>query len=126
MAELACSEAKDPCVTQLVAVAIAAFFLGIGMAGEPFVPLHALFAAAILLLLAAVLGWFSTPFTAFLVGLGGVLLTCYIQHGEIYPGTGIVGIGLGGLAASSLGRRTAPVAIATIGTVVGAGLYFLL
>lgn len=96
------------------------------MAGEPFAPVHALFAAAILVLLATVLSLFTSPLTVFLMGLAGVLLTCYLQHGEIYPGTGIVGIGLGALAASSLGRRTAPAAIATIGTVVGAGLYFLL
>jgi hypothetical protein len=113
-------------MTQLVAVAIAAFFLGIGMAGEPFAPLHALLALAILLLLATALGRGASPLIVFLFGVTGVLLTCYLQHAEIYPGTGIVGIGLGGLAASSLGRRTAPVAIAALGTVVGAGFYFLL
>ena len=31
-------------MTQLLAVAIAAFFLGLGMAGEPLAPLHALLA----------------------------------------------------------------------------------
>ncbi len=113
-------------MTQLVAVAIAAFFLGIGMAGEPFVALHALLAITILLLMATALDRRQTPLVVFLFGLGGVLLTCYLQHGEIYPGTGIVGIGLGALAAASLGRRTAPTAIATLGTVVGASLFLLL
>ncbi len=113
-------------MTQLVAVAIAAFFLGIGMAGEPFAPLHALLAISILLLFATALDRRHSPLTVFLFGLVGVLLTCYLQHGEIYPGTGIVGIGLGGLAASSLGRRSAPALVATLGTLVGAGLYFLL
>jgi hypothetical protein len=113
-------------MTQLLAVAIAAFFLGIGMAGEPFAPLHALLAITILLLIATALDRRQTPLIVFLFGLTGVLLACYLQHGEIYPGTGIVGIGLGGLAASSLGRRTAPAVVATLGTLVGAGLYFLL
>jgi hypothetical protein len=113
-------------MTQLVAVAIAAFFLGIGMAGEPFERLHALLAIAILLLIAVALDRRHSPLIAFLFGVAGVLLTCYLQHGEIYPGTGIVGIGLGGLAAASLGRRSAPAFVATLGTLVGAGLFFLL
>jgi len=113
-------------MTQLVAVAIAAFFLGIGMAGEPLLPLHALLALAILLLIATALGRRTSPPILFLFGLSGVLLTCYLQHDEIYPGTGIVGIGLGGLAAASMGRRNAPAFVAVLGTVVGAGLYLLL
>jgi hypothetical protein len=113
-------------MTQLVAVAIAAFFLGVGMAGEPLAPLHALLAITILLLIATALDRRATPLVVFLFGLAGVLLTCDLQHGEIYPGTGIVGIGLGGLAAASLGRRTAPTFVAVLGTIVGAGLYLLL
>ncbi len=113
-------------MTQLLAVAIAAFFLGVGMAGEPFAPLHALLAITILLLIAAALDRRRSPLIAFLFGIAGVLLTCYLQHGEIYPGTGVVGLGLGGLAASTLGRRTAPVAVAVLGTIVGTGLFFLL
>jgi hypothetical protein len=113
-------------MTQLVAVAIAAFFLGIGMAGEPLSPLHALLAIAILLLLATALDRRHSPLIVFLFGLSGVLLTCYLQHGEIYPGTGVVGFGLGGLAASSLGRRSAPAVVAVLGTVVGASLFLLL
>ncbi|HXO16613.1 MAG TPA: hypothetical protein VN909_00425 [Candidatus Dormibacteraeota bacterium] len=113
-------------MTQLIAVAIAAFFLGIGMAGEPLAPLHALLAIAILLLIAVALGRRPSPLIVFLFGFAGVLLTCYLQHAEVYPGTGVVGLGLGGLAASSLGRRTAPVLVAALGTVVGSGLFFLL
>lgn len=113
-------------MTQMLAVAIAAFFLGMGMAGEPFAPLRALLALAILLLIAAVLGRFPSHLVIFVFGLAGVLLACYLQHGEIYPGTGVVGIGLGALAAASLGRRTAPAFVAVLGTVVGTGLFFLL
>lgn len=113
-------------MTQLVAVAIAAFFLGLGMAGEPIAPLHALLAIAILLLIAIALDRRSSPFVVFLLGLSGVLLTCYLQHGEIYPGTGIVGVGLGALAAASLGRRTAPAFVAVIGTLVGITMFYLL
>jgi len=113
-------------MTQLVAVAIAAFFLGIGMAGEPLIPSHALLAIALLLLIATSVGRRDTPLIDFLFGLTGVLLTCYLQHGEIYPGTGIVGLGLGGLAAASFGRRTAPALVAVLGTIVGASLYLLL
>lgn len=113
-------------MTQLRSVAIAAFFLGIGMAGEPFAPLHALLAAAILMLVAVALEQRATPLIVFLFALAGVLLTCNLQHGEIYPGTGVVGLGLGGLAAASLGRPTAPAAVAVLGTLVGTGLFFLL
>jgi hypothetical protein len=113
-------------MTQMLAVAVAAFFLGLGMAGEPFAPSHALLALAILLLVATALGRAASPLVIFLFGLAGVLSTCYLQHGEIYPGTGIVGIGLGVLAASSLGRRTAPALVAVLGTVVGTSLFFLL
>lgn len=113
-------------MTQLVAVAIAAFFLGIGMAGEPFAPQHALLAIAILLLIGVALGRRASTLVVFLFGLAGVLLTCYLQHSEIYPGTGVVGIGLGALAAASHGRRAAPTVIAVLGTLVGITLFFLL
>lgn len=113
-------------MTQLRAVAIAAFFLGIGMAGEPFAWRQALLALALLLLLAIALEARASALVVFLFGFTGVLLSCYLQHNEIYPGTGIVGLGLGGLAASSFGRRTAPAAVAVLGTVVGTGLFFLL
>ena len=113
-------------MTQLRAVAVAAFFLGIGMAGQPFEPRQALLAGALLLLFAIVFESRATPLVAFLFALAGVLLTCDLQHGEIYPGTGIVGLGLGGLAAASYGRRTAPPAVAVLGTIVGTGIFFLL
>ena len=120
------ADAQRDFVNQTRAVAIAAFFLGIGMAGEPFVPLRAALAAGILLLVAVAVERRASPLVTFLVAFVGVMLTCYLQHDEIYPGTGIVGIGLGALAAASLGRRTAPALVATLGTVVGAGLFFLL
>jgi len=118
--------AKIRPVTQLRAVAIAAFFLGMGMAGQPFELRQALLAIALLLLFAVAFEPRSSPLLIFLFAFAGVLLTCYLQHGEIYPGTGIVGLGLGGLAASSFGRRTAPAAVAILGTAVGAGIFFLL
>jgi len=115
------------------AVAIAAFFLGLGMAGQPFEPRQALLALALLLLVAVILELLlsvareSRPaLTVFLFAFAGVLLTCQLQHGEVYPGTGIVALGLGGLAAASSGRRTAPVAVAVLGTLVGTGIFFLL
>jgi hypothetical protein len=111
---------------QLIAVAVAAFFLGLGMAGEPLAPLHALLAIAILLLIATALQRNISPLVVFLFGLTGVLLTCYLQHNEIYPGTGIVGLGLGGLATASLGRPHAPTLIAVLGAIIGASLYYLL
>jgi hypothetical protein len=113
-------------MTQLIAVAIAAFFLGLGMAGEPLAPLHALLAIAILLLIAVALQRSASHLIVFLFGLTGVLLTCFLQHSEIYPGTGIVGLGLGGLGTASMGRPSAPTLIAVLGTIVGASLYFLL
>lgn len=123
---LGCCPAKFPAVTQLRAVAVAAFFLGIGMAGQPFALQRALLALALLLLLAIALEARSSPLVIFLFAFASVLLTCFLQHGEIYPGTGIVGLGLGGLAASSFGRRTAPAAVAVLGTLVGTGIFFLL
>jgi len=96
------------------------------MAGQPFAPLHALLALALLLLFAVAAESRSSPLIIFLFALAGVLLTCDLQHGEIYPGSGIVGIGLGGLAAASFGRPTAPAAVAILGTLVGTGIFFLL
>ncbi|MBV9027203.1 MAG: hypothetical protein JO311_01185 [Candidatus Eremiobacteraeota bacterium] len=113
-------------MTQQRGVAIAAFFLGLGMAGQPFQPLHALLAAAILVFVAVAVEARSSPLLLFLFALAGVLLTCYLQHAEVYPGTGVVGVGLGGLAAASFGRRTAPALIAALGTIVGVALFFLL
>jgi hypothetical protein len=113
-------------MTQLLAVAIAAFFLGIGMAGEPLNAPRAIVAGVILTVAAFVLGGRASPLATFLVAFLGVLLACYLQHGEIYPGTGVVALGLGGLAASSYGRAMAPTVIAVLGTLVGVSLFLLL
>ncbi len=114
-------------MTQLRAVAIAAFFLGIGMAGEPLTPLRALLAGGLMLLIVTPLEERSSPLVIFLVATVGVLLTCYLQRSDIYDPerTAVVAIGLGGLAASSFGRRTAPAATAVLGTLIGVGLFFL-
>ncbi len=117
---------KHPAMTQLRAVAIAALFLGVGMAGSPLEPLHVLLAAALLLLFAVALEQKPTTLLVFLFGFAGVLLACYVQHAEVYPGTGVVGVGLGGLAAASYGRPHAPPAVAVLGTVIGTTLFFLL
>ncbi len=112
--------------TQLMAVAIAAFFLGIGLAGEPLVPLRAIVAGVVLVVAAVILGRRASTLVVFLVGFLGVLVTCYIQRQDYYLlGSGIIALGLGSLAASSYGRRMAPLIIVTIGAVVGAGLFFL-
>ncbi len=113
-------------MTQQRGVAIAALFLGLGMAGQPLEPLRAVLAAAILVFVALALDPRGSPLLLFIFAFAGVLLTCDLQHGEIYPGTGIVGAGLGGLAASTFGRRTAPALIAVLGTLVGVALFFLL
>ncbi len=116
----------QPPATQLLAVAIAAFFLGIGLAGEPLVPLRAIVAGVVLVMAAVVLGRHASALVIFLVGFLGVLLTCYFQRQDYYLlGSGVVALGLGGLAASSYGRRTAPFIIVAVGAVVGAGLFFL-
>jgi hypothetical protein len=113
-------------MTQLMAVAVAALFLGIGLAGEPLNPMHVLITAAILGVTAIVLGIRATPLVTFLVGFVGVLLACFLQHDEVYPGTGVVALALGALAASSYGRRLAPAVIAGLGVIVGIVLFVLL
>ncbi|MBV8117854.1 MAG: hypothetical protein JOZ01_07730 [Candidatus Eremiobacteraeota bacterium] len=113
-------------VTQLMAVAIAAFFLGIGLAGEPLAPLPAIIAGAVLVVAALLLGSRASPLATFLMGFVGVLLTCYLQHHDYYLfGSGVVALGLGALAASSYGRRMAPALIVGLGAVLGAGLFFV-
>jgi len=113
-------------VTQLLAVAIAAFFLGIGLAGEPLAPLRAIIAGVVLVATAILLGGRASPLVTFLLGFMGVLLTCYLQHQDYYLfGSGVIALGLGGLAASSYGRRMAPALIVALGAVVGAGLFFV-
>ena len=112
-------------MTQLVAVVVAAFFLGIGLAGEPLEPLRAAVAAAVLAAAAVLLGSRASPLATFLAGFLGVLFTCFLQHGAAYPGSGVIALGLGALAASSFGRKLAPAVIATLGALVGAGLFFL-
>ncbi|MGA8532501.1 MAG: hypothetical protein WB615_00170 [Candidatus Tumulicola sp.] len=113
-------------MTQLLAVAIAAFFLGIGLAGEPLAPLGAIVAGIVLVGAAIVLGRSTSPLVIFLVGFLGVLLTVYLQHDDYYLlGSGVVALGLGALAASSYGRRMAPVLIVALGVIIGAGLFFI-
>jgi hypothetical protein len=130
-------------MTQMRAAAIAAFFLGIGLAGEPLMPLHALVAALLLMILVLLLERNPTPLKGFIVAFVGVLLTSAIQHADsnllvapvdytgqvwygLYPGSGVVALGLGILVATSFGRRTAPEVISGLGAVVGTSLFFLL
>jgi hypothetical protein len=125
------------------AVAVAAFLLGMGLAGEPFEPLPLLLAVAVVAILAFALERPGKPLQIFCVGFFGVLATVALAHARfgpssrpgavvdqlylnLYPGSGVVGIGLGLLGASSAGRKHAPRTIAAIGAVVGVALFFLL
>lgn len=112
-------------MTEIAAVAAAAFFLGIGLAGEPLNPFRALLAGAILVAVSLLLGPKASPLVTFLTGFAGVIVTCVLQHGVAYPGTGILALGLGGLAASAFGRRMAPALIASLGAIIGSGLFFI-
>jgi hypothetical protein len=130
-------------MTQIRAAAIAAFFLGVGLAGEPFQPLHALVAALIVAILCLVLERNGTPLRGFLVAFFGTMITTALQHANVnpltapvdysgqvyyglYPGSAVVALGLGLLVAASYGRRTAPEVISGLGAVVGTSLFFLL
>jgi hypothetical protein len=128
---------------QVVAVGIAAFFLGVGLAGQPFQIGHVLVAAAILAILTFALQRPGTPVQIFAVAFFGVLIVTALSHAyigpstrpasfaeqlylNVYPGSGVVGLGLGLLGAASLGRKDAPKVIAAIGAIVGVVLFFLL
>lgn len=130
-------------LTQVRAVGIAAFFLGVGLAGQPLLIGHALIAAAAIVLLTLSLQRPGTPLQIFAVAFFGVLIAVALSHAyigpstrpasfaeqlylNIYPGSGVVGVGLGLLGAASLGRKDAPKVIAVIGAVVGVALFFLL
>jgi hypothetical protein len=130
-------------LTQVRAVGIAAFFLGVGLAGQPLQIGHVLVAAAVIVLLTLALSRPGTPLQIFAVAFFGVLIATALSHAyvgpstrpasfaeqlylNVYPGSGVVGLGLGLLGAASLGRKDAPKVIAAIGVVVGVGLFFLL
>ena len=112
-------------MTQLRAIAIAAFFLGIGFAGEPFVPMRALIAAVILLVASLIFQRLTTPLVSFIIAFAGLILTCYLQHSEFYPGEFVVALGFGLLAAASLGWRSAPATVSIVGVAIGTTLFFL-
>jgi hypothetical protein len=110
----------------VAAVAVAAYLLGLGLAGRPFLSMHALIALVIVLVGAVIASLRPSTLGMFLLGFFGVIVTAYAQHADGYLlGTGIVALGLGALATASYGRRQAPVVIALVGALVGAGLYFL-
>ncbi|HVA32653.1 MAG TPA: hypothetical protein VNG31_00805 [Candidatus Baltobacteraceae bacterium] len=130
-------------MTQVRAVGIAAFFLGVGLAGQPLQLAHVLIAAGVVALLSVALERPGTPLQIFVVALFGVLVTTALAHAYVgpsmrpatfaeqlylglYPGSGVVGVGLGLLGAASHGRRYAPRAISGIGAIVGVALFFLL
>jgi hypothetical protein len=130
-------------MTHIGAIAIAAFFLGVGLAGQPFEPLHALEAGIVLAVLVAVLRQPLTGLRAFIMGFAGLIVTVALQHAfvgpsmhpdtfawqlyfGVYPGTGVVALALGLLGAATVGRQRAPQAIAGIGTIAGIGILFLL
>jgi hypothetical protein len=117
---------ESSALSQIAAVAIAAYLLGLGLAGRPLFAVHALIALAIVLAGAIVVSIRPSTLGLFLLGFLGVIVTAYAQHADGYLlGTGIVALGLGALAASSYGRRTAPILIALVGALIGAGLFFL-
>lgn len=112
-------------VRQLIAVAVASVFLGVGLAGEPLLPLRALLAGVLVVGTATLLGRRASPLLVFCIGFFGVLLTHFLQDQDPYLlGTGVVALALGVLAASSYGRRHAPELLIVLGAVVGAGLFF--
>jgi len=130
-------------LTQVRAVGIAAFFLGIGLAGEPLQPFRALLAAIVVAVLTLALQRPGTTLQIFAVAFFGVLIATALAHLAIgpstrpaafahefylsvYPGSGVVGVGLGLLGAASAGRPHAPRVIAAIGAIVGVLLFFLL
>ena len=130
-------------LTQVRATGIAAFFLGVGLAGQPFQIGHVLIAAAIIVLLTLALSRPESPLQIFVLAFFGVLIATSLSHAyvgpstrpasfaeqlylNVYPGSGVVGVGLGLLGAASLGRKDAPKVIAVIGAIVGVALFFLL
>jgi hypothetical protein len=133
---------EGPSMTQMRAAAIAAFFLGIGLAGTPLIWIHALAAALLLAILTLLLERKPTQLRAFILAFLGVLVTAALQHADanplaapwdysgefyygLYPGSGVVALGLGLVVAISYGRRTAPEVIGAVGAVVGTSLLFL-
>ena len=130
-------------LTQIRATGIAAFFLGIGLAGQPLQIGHVIVAAVVVAVLTLALQRPGTPLQVFVVGFFGVLIATALSHAyvgpstrpasfvgqlylNLYPGSGVVGFGLGLLGAASHGRRDAPKVIAAIGAIVGILLFFLL
>ena len=130
-------------LTQVRGVGIAAFFLGIGLAGAPLQIGHVVIAAAVVLLLTLALQRPGSPLQIFVVAFFGVLIAVSLSHAyigpstrpasfaeqlylNVYPGSGVVGLALGLLGAASLGRKDAPKVIAAIGIAVGIALFFLL
>lgn len=112
-------------VRQLIAVAVAAVLLGVGLAGPPLDPLRAFLAGVLVVGTAVLLTRRASPMLTFFVGFFGVLLTHFLQDEDPYLfGTGIVALGLGTLAASSYGRRLAPTFLIGVGAVIGASLFF--
>lgn len=110
---------------QLIAVAVAAVLLGIGLTGEPLLPLRALLAAVLVVGTALLLSRRASPMLTFFVGFFGVLLTHVVQNEDVYLlGSGVVALALGALAAASYGRRLAPEFIIAISAAVGATLFF--
>ena len=134
---------RETHLTHVRATGIAAFCLGVGLAGHPFDPIGALIALLIVAILVLALERPGTVLQTFIVAFGGVLISSILQHATIgpsmrpqtfasqlyfglYPGSGVVAIGLALLATASHGRRNAPPVIAIIGTLVGLALFFLL
>ena len=107
-------------MTQLRAVAMAAFFLGIGMAGQPFAPQRrparaGVVAAARDRARSALVAADRLPLR--LSERAADLLSC--STARSIPAPASSASGLGGLAASSLGGARHPQQVAVLGTVVG-------
>ena len=117
---------EQSALTQIAAVTVAAYLLGMGLAGRPLFALHALIALAIVLVGAAIVSIRPSTLGIFLLGFLGAIVTAYAQHADGYLlGTAVVALGLGGLSAASYGRAMAPLLIVIVGAIVGAGLFFL-
>ena len=111
-------------MTRAIATFVAAFFLGIGLAGEPLAPLRALLAAAILAAATPLFARQRLNWITFATSFGAVIVACALQHGAIYPLAAVVALVFALLCASRFGRTIAPGAIATVGAVAGALFFF--
>ncbi len=112
-------------VRQLPYIAIAATFMGIGVAGEPLMPQRAILAAMAVVAITYAFRPVPTPLVAFLYGVFATYAVAYVQHTEADVQSAVAALAVGGFSAATVEKPRIWQTLALAGALIGTATFFI-